>query len=84
MLIGSSVHVFDSLKSYDEAFFNYFGPVPLDRLDAGQVFELLQRRAEYDGNEPVPPGVPGTAPKIRAIVHLSGGNPGSSSCSTSF
>ena len=29
MVIGSAVHVFDSLKSYDEAFFNYFGQVPL-------------------------------------------------------
>lgn len=75
MLIGSSVHVFDSLKSYDEAFFNYFGPVPLGRLDSGQVFELLQRRAEYDGNERFLREFRKQRPKIRAIVHLSGGNP---------
>lgn len=75
MLIGSSVHVFDSLRSYDEAFFNYFGPVPLDRLDAGQVFELLQRRAEYDRNERFLREFREQRPKIRAVVHLSGGNP---------
>ena len=75
MLIGSSVHVFDSLKSYDEAFFNYFGPVPLDRLSAEQVFELLQRRAEFDGNERFLRDFREQRPKIRAIVHLSGGNP---------
>lgn len=75
MLIGSSVHVFDSLKSYDEAFFNYFGPVPLDRLDAEQVFELLQRRAGFDGNERFLRDFREQRPKIRAIVHLSGGNP---------
>ena len=75
MLIGSSVHVFDSLKSYDEAFFNYFGPVPLDRLSAEQVFELLQRRAEFDGNERFLRDFREQRPKIRAIVHLAGGNP---------
>ena len=75
MLIGSSVHLFDSLKSYDEAFFNYFGPVPLDRLSAEQVFELLQRRAEFDGNERFLRDFREQRPKIRAIVHLAGGNP---------
>jgi len=75
MLIGSSVHVFDSLKSYDEAFFNYFGSVPLDRLTAEQVFELLQRRAEFDGNERFLRDFREQRPKIRAIVHLAGGNP---------
>ena len=75
MLIGSSVHVFESLRSYDEAFFNYFGPVPLDRLSAEQVFELLQRRAEFDGNERFLREFREQRPKIRAIVHLAGGNP---------
>ena len=75
MLIGSSVHVFDSLKSYDETFFNYFGLVPLDRLNAEQVFELLRRRADFDGNERFLSAFREQRPKIRAIVHLSGGNP---------
>jgi len=75
MLIGSSVHVFDSLKKYDEAFFNYFGRVPLDRLDVEQVFELLFRRAEFDKNERFLREFKEQRPKIRAIVHLSGGNP---------
>lgn len=75
MIVGSSVLVFDSLRNYDEAFFNYFGAVPLDRLNAEQVFELLQRRAQYDGNFPFLKKAGEQRPKIRAIVHLSGGNP---------
>ncbi|MFA5265113.1 MAG: AAA family ATPase, partial [Opitutaceae bacterium] len=75
MLIGSSVHVFDSLKKYDEAFFNYFGSVPLDRLNVEQVFELLQRRAAFDGNARFLRDFQDQRSKIRAIVHLSGGNP---------
>ena len=45
MIVGSTVHIFDALKNYDEAFFNYFGQVPLDRLNAEQVSELLRKRA---------------------------------------
>jgi tetratricopeptide (TPR) repeat protein len=75
MLIGSSVHLFNSLKQYHEAFFNYFGQVPLDRLDADQVFELLKKRAQFDGNDRFLKEFPKQQPKIRAIVHLSGGNP---------
>lgn len=75
MVIGSAVHVFDSLRSYDEAFFNCFGEVPLDRLSAQQVCELLNLRAKYDGNERFLRELPQNQPKVRAIVHLSGGNP---------
>jgi tetratricopeptide (TPR) repeat protein len=75
MVIGSAVHVFDSLKSYDEAFFNYFGQVPLDRLAAEEVFELLKLRAEFDGNHQFLREFPSQQSKVRAIVHLSGGNP---------
>ncbi len=75
MLVGSTVHVFDSLKRYDEAFFNYFGEIRLDRLDAAQAIELLTRRARFDGNEQFLREFPSQQPKVRAIVHLSGGNP---------
>lgn len=49
MIIGSTVHIFDALKRYDEAFFNYFGQVPLGRLTADQVTESL---AETGGIRP--------------------------------
>jgi hypothetical protein len=75
MIVGSSVQIFDSLKRYDEAFFNYFGRVPLDRLDAGPVFELLERRAQFDGNRRFLRNFREQRPKIRAIAHISGGNP---------
>jgi len=75
MVIGSAVHVFDSLKSYDEAFFNYFGQVPLGRLTAEEVFELLSLRATFDGNHEFLKELPSHLSKVRAIVHLSGGNP---------
>jgi len=75
MVIGSAVHEFDSLKSYDEAFFNYFGQVPLGRLTAEDVFELLRLRANFDGNQQFLREFPSQLSKIRAIVLFSGGNP---------
>jgi tetratricopeptide (TPR) repeat protein len=75
LIIGSTVHLFDALKSYDEAFFNYFGQVPLDRLDADQVSELLRKRAEYDGNERFLRELPQQQAKVKTLVHLTGGNP---------
>lgn len=75
MVIGSAVHVFDALKSYDAAFFNYFGQVPLGRLTAEEVFELLSLRASFDGNREFLKELPSHLSKVRAIVHLSGGNP---------
>jgi Cdc6-like AAA superfamily ATPase len=75
MIIGSTVHVFDSLKSYDKAFFNYFGQVPLDRLNPDQVSELLRKRAEFDHNEIFLRELPRQQAKVRTLVHLTGGNP---------
>jgi tetratricopeptide (TPR) repeat protein len=75
MVIGSAVHVFESLKSYDEAFFNYFGQVPLNRLSPEEVFDLLRLRAMFDGNQDFLKALPMHQSKVRAIVLLSGGNP---------
>ena len=75
MIVGSTVHIFDALKSYDEAFFNYFGQVPLDRLNAEQVSELLRKRAQYDRNERFLSELPKQQAKVKTLVHLTGGNP---------
>jgi hypothetical protein len=65
--------MFDSLKRYDEAFFNYFGPVPLGRLSFEQVSELLRKRAKFDGNESFLRNLPNMQAKVRTLVHLTGG-----------
>lgn len=75
MVVGSAVHDLNSLKSYDEAFFNYFGQVPLGRLKPDDVFELLRLRAVFDGNQEFLKELPNHKAKIQAIALLSGGNP---------
>ena len=75
MIIGTAVRVFEALKTYDEAFFNYFCPVPLERLDDRQVRELMSRRAKYDQNDRYPEQYQRQRSRIRAITRLTGGNP---------
>ena len=75
MIVGTAVKMFEALRVYDEAFFNYFCPVPLDRLDDAQVADVLFRRAEYDGNEEFPKQYERHKGRIKAISRLTGGNP---------
>lgn len=75
VMVGTAVHVFDDLRAYDRAFFNYFCPVPLERLDDDQVYELLSRRAQYDGNAEFEERYRRERPKVQAISRLAGGNP---------
>jgi hypothetical protein len=37
LIVGTAVHVFEEPRAYDRSFFNYFCPVPLERLDDEQV-----------------------------------------------
>lgn len=75
MIIGTAVRVFPQLRTYDEAFFNYFCPVPLDRLDDQEVRDILISRAEYDGKEDIAETYRRNQGKIKAISRLAGGNP---------
>lgn len=75
LVVGTAVHVFEELRTYDRAFFNYFCPVPLERLDDDQVHDLLSRRARYDDNAAFEERYRRERSKIRAISRLAGGNP---------
>ncbi|MCH8219369.1 MAG: AAA family ATPase, partial [Planctomycetes bacterium] len=75
MIIGSAVQVFPAVRAYDEAFFNYFCPVPLERLTAAQASDILRRRAAWDGNHQFDTQYRKHQAKIRAISLLTGGNP---------
>jgi len=75
MIVGTAVKQFEALRAYDEAFFNYFCPVPLDPLDDTQVSSILFRRAEYDGNEQFRKQYQLHQGRIKAISRLTGGNP---------
>ena len=75
MVVGTAVRVFEAVQDYEEAFFNYFCPVPLERLNDDQVHAILLRRAEYDGNGEFERQYQRHQAKIQALTRLTGGNP---------
>ncbi len=75
MIVASAVQVFPAIRAYDEAFFNYFCPVALERLNEEQASEILKRRAAWDGNDRFDSQYRKHRSKVRAISLLTGGNP---------
>ncbi|UCE46319.1 MAG: AAA family ATPase, partial [Phycisphaerales bacterium] len=75
MIVGSTVQIFPAVRTYDEAFFNYFCPVPLERLNEEQACDLLRKRAAWDHNAEFEAQYQKHRSKIRAISLLTGGNP---------
>ena len=75
MLIGTAVQTFPELERYDEALYQYFLPVRLDRLDDEQVRQILFRRADFDGHRDFAERYHVNLDKIRALTRLTGGNP---------
>ncbi|MHC4402088.1 MAG: AAA family ATPase [Planctomycetota bacterium] len=75
MIVGTAVNQFEAVRVYEEAFFNYFCPVPLERLNDEQVSQILFRRAEYDGNEKFGEQYRRYEGRVKAISRLTGGNP---------
>lgn len=75
LMVGTAVRAFPALERYDEALYQYFQPVPLDRLDDAQVRALLFRRAQFDGIADFPTRYAANAGSIGALSRLTGGNP---------
>jgi len=75
MLVGTAVKTFEEVEGYDQALFNYFHPLYLEKLDDAQMCELLTRRAEYDHNTAFLEHLQEHRPKLRALSRLTGGNP---------
>ncbi|MBI1902021.1 MAG: AAA family ATPase [Planctomycetia bacterium] len=75
LIVGTAVRVFEEIQAYDRTFFGFFSEVPLDGLSDKQVQELLFKRADYDRNEEFKRRYPEERAKVRALTHLTGGNP---------
>ncbi len=75
MVIGASTLLFEDIFSYDEAFFNFFSPAPVENLNDTEVQALLQARARRDENHDFLRDYEKHREKVRAITYLTGGNP---------
>jgi DNA polymerase III delta prime subunit len=75
MVVGTSTLLFEDIFSYDEAFFNFFSPVPVEDLCDEEIQDLLYRRAQLDENQDFLREYEKHKEKVRAITYLTGGNP---------
>jgi len=75
MIIGSAPTLFEAVFNYEAPFYNFFEIVWLKEITRDEVEELLKKRLEHDGHREILEKFDEYRPRIRAIVHLTGGNP---------
>ena len=75
MVVGASVRLFQEIATYDRAFFNFFSPVEVPDLSEDEIWELLRRCAEAEGNTGFLAQFQAMRDKVRAITFMTGGNP---------
>ena len=75
MVIGTSLQPYEEFAAYDDAFFGFFSPIPLENLTDDEIKQLLLARAELEGNQDFPAKYEANRDKVRAITYLTGGNP---------
>lgn len=70
-----SARLFEEIALYDQAFFDYFCPVEIPNLGDGEISLMLEKRAEADGNKVLLRHLEEIKDKVKAITHMTGGNP---------
>jgi hypothetical protein len=75
VLIGAAPTYFKEVTEYDRPFYQFFRTVDLRDLTLDQMIDMLRRRAEWDGDQRVLDRLEELRPRLRAVHHLTGGNP---------
>lgn len=75
MIIASSPTLFGEIMDYEAPFYNYFEIVWIKEITAEEAQALLKKRLELDGRTDLLEKFDENHPRIRAIFHLTGGNP---------
>ena len=74
---GTAQSLFDGVSDRDEPFFGFFDTIHLKTLSVEEATDLLVRLAEINGDKELADflGTPRGRARLRAMHHLSGGNP---------
>jgi Flp pilus assembly protein TadD/replication-associated recombination protein RarA len=75
MIVGSAPTLFEAVFHYEAPFYNFFEVIWLKEITRDEVEELLKKRLEHDKRTEILEKFDEYRPRIRAIVHLTGGNP---------
>ncbi len=75
MIIAAAPTYFEEISSYDKPLYNFFKIKNLDELNENEIEELIIKRAKYEKNDELLKRLDQFQPKLKAIRHLTGGNP---------
>jgi tetratricopeptide (TPR) repeat protein len=74
-LIATAPTHFKEVAGYDRPFYQFFRPIELKDLSLEEMAELLKKQAKLEKNQILLDCFEELAPRIKAIYHLTGGNP---------
>ena len=75
MFIGTALSLFKEVVGHGKPFYNFFEVIWLPELKGKEVMELIKKRAKVLGEEKIMEEFEEYRPRIKAIVHLTGGYP---------
>lgn len=75
LLVGTAPTYFREVSGYDRPLYNFFKTVHLEELTLEELTILLTKRAGWDRNKFFLENLEQIQPKLRALHHLTGGNP---------
>lgn len=75
IVIGGSVRLSEPFTDYDKAFYDFFIPKRLGRLELAEVRQVLEHLADRQGSPEIKDRLKTRPSRIEALYDLTGGNP---------
>jgi len=75
IVIGGSVRLSEPFTDYDKAFYDFFIPKRLGRLELAEVRQVLEHLADWQGSREIKARLKTRPSRIEALHDLTGGNP---------
>jgi len=75
IVIGGSVRLSEPFTDYDKAFYDFFIPKRLGRLELAEVRQVLEHLADRQGSPEIKARLKTRPSRIEALYDLTGGNP---------
>ncbi len=75
IVIGGSVRLSEPFTDYDKAFYDFFIPKRLGRLELAEVRQVLEHLADRQGSTEIKERLKTRPSRIEALYDLTGGNP---------
>lgn len=75
IVIGGSVRLSEPFTDYDKAFYDFFIPKRLGRLELAEVRQVLEHLADRQGSPEIKERLKTRPSRIEALYDLTGGNP---------